>query len=187
MLSNHLRLSQLIFKPTSSHRICFNQLKNLRNVNSLTSSILPTVSSLSLSRSLKNLPLSSTFSTTATNNWKSIGKKTRKLRYKLKTHQGAKKRFFLTGRGQFKRSQSGKQHLMTGLSRQHKRRLKPMVIVNQTHSNLLRKLLPYTKRAGFRKLNEKETVWWKTSSLQKSGHALNQAIKRSNQFKNLTN
>jgi hypothetical protein len=45
------------------------------------------------------------FSISPSTHWKSIGtpKKNRKTRCKLKTHQGASKRFFVTGRGQFKR------------------------------------------------------------------------------------
>ncbi|WAR51771.1 hypothetical protein PtB15_1B207 [Puccinia triticina] len=101
-----------------------------------------------------------TFSASPSTQWKSIGspKKNRKTRAKLRTHQGASKRFFVTGRGQFKRVQAGTQHLMTGLSQSRKRKLKPMVIVKRSQTSLLRKLLPYAgKRAGFRKLDQSET------------------------------
>ncbi|KAA1127470.1 hypothetical protein PGTUg99_036996 [Puccinia graminis f. sp. tritici] len=126
------------------------------------------------------------FSISPSTHWKSIGtpKKNRKTRCKLKTHQGASKRFFVTGRGQFKRVQAGTQHLMTGLSQTRKRKLKPMVIVKRSQTSLLRKLLPYAgKRAGFRKLDQSETVWWRSGKLQKSGVALKQAIQRSHALK----
>ncbi|KNZ53340.1 50S ribosomal protein L35 [Puccinia sorghi] len=128
------------------------------------------------------------FSSGSPSQWKSIGspKKNRKTRSKLSTHQGAAKRFFVTGRGQFKRA-TGTQHLMTGMRQNRKRKLKPMIIVNPAHTPLLRKLLPYAgKRAGFRKLDQSETVWWKSRTLQISGDALKQAIHRANTLKKST-
>ncbi|PLW47272.1 hypothetical protein PCANC_12425 [Puccinia coronata f. sp. avenae] len=133
-------------------------------------------------------PQTRNFSASSSNEWKSIGtvKKNRKTRSKLKTHQGASKRFFVTGRGQFKRVQAGTQHLMTGTHQSRKRKLKPMIIINKSQTSLMRKLLPYAgKRAGFRKLDQSETVWWKSGKLQKSGLALSAAIKRSHQLKHL--
>ncbi|EGG11394.1 uncharacterized protein MELLADRAFT_74050 [Melampsora larici-populina 98AG31] len=126
------------------------------------------------------------FSSSIPSNWKSSKPKNKPNRYKLKTHQGASKRFFVTGHGQFKRSQAGKQHLMTGTSHSKKRKLKPMIIVNKTHTTKLRKLLPYVgKRAGFRKVNEVDSVWWSTGRLQKSGSALRLAILRAKGFEKL--
>ncbi|KAA1068275.1 hypothetical protein PGTUg99_031162 [Puccinia graminis f. sp. tritici] len=122
------------------------------------------------------------FSISPSTHWKLIGtpKKNRKTRCKLKTHQGASKRFFVTGQGQFKGVQAGTQHLMTILSQTRKQKLKPMVIVKRSQTILLRKLLPHAgKRAGFRKLDQSETVWWRSGKLQKSGIALKQAIQRS--------
>ncbi|KAH9823890.1 hypothetical protein DFH28DRAFT_1047773 [Melampsora americana] len=123
------------------------------------------------------------FSSSIPSNWKSSKPKNKPNRYKLKTHQGASKRFFVTGHGQFKRSQAGKQHLMTGTSHTKRRKLKPMIIVNKTHTTKLRKLLPYVgKRAGFRKVNEIDSVWWSTGRLQKTGLALKSAILRAKDF-----
>lgn len=76
-------------------------------------------------------------------------------------------------------SQAGKQHLMTGLSHTKRRKMKPMVIVNSGHSARLRKLLPYAgRRAGFRRVNQQDSVWWRLGRLQKTGLALQEAIKR---------
>ena len=76
---------------------------------------------------------------------------------------------------------------MTGMRQNRKRRLKPMIIVNSAHTPLLRKLLPYAgKRAGFRKLDQSESVWWKSRSLQVSGDALKLAIHRANLLKKST-
>ncbi|KAG0146164.1 hypothetical protein CROQUDRAFT_723057 [Cronartium quercuum f. sp. fusiforme G11] len=132
--------------------------------------------------------LKSFFSTTNPTYWKSIKPKNKPNRYKLKTHQGASKRFFVTGNGQFKRCQAGKQHLMTGTSHTNKRKLKPMIIVNKSHNNRLRKLLPYSyKRAGFRRVNERDTVWWSSGKLQKTGLALLNAINRAELLKKKIN
>ncbi|EGG11929.1 uncharacterized protein MELLADRAFT_51433 [Melampsora larici-populina 98AG31] len=90
------------------------------------------------------------------------------------------KRFFVTGHGQFKRSQAGKQHLITGTSHIRKEE------INKTHTTKLRKLLPCVgKRAGFRKFNEINSVWWSTGRLQKSGTALESAILRDKEFEKL--
>lgn len=54
-----------------------------------------------------------------------------------------------------------------------------MVIVNSGHSARLRKLLPYAgRRAGFRRVNQQDSVWWRLGRLQKTGLALQEAIKR---------
>ncbi|POV99149.1 hypothetical protein PSTT_13956 [Puccinia striiformis] len=149
--------------------------------------ILRTMRPVIINNNKKPIPLifRTSFSSSPSTQWKSIGSpnKNRKTRAKLKTHQGASKRFFVTGKGQFKRVQAGTQHLMTGLTQNRKRKLKPMVIVKKSQTSLLRKLLPYAgKRAGFRKLDQSESVWWKSGKLQKSG-ALQQAINRSNRLK----
>ncbi|CAH7687315.1 hypothetical protein BY996DRAFT_4534180, partial [Phakopsora pachyrhizi] len=119
------------------------------------------------------------FSSSSSTSWKSIPK-SKAMRIKLRTHSGASKRFFLNGNGQFKRCQSGKQHLMLNKSNRNKRDLKPMVLISsRTQTRLLRRLLPYCgKRAGFRRIDIRECVWFKSGRFQGIGDSLRSAIIR---------
>ena len=71
-------------------------------------------------------------------------------KYKLKTHQGAKKRFKLRGDGSWVYTAPGKKHLMAGASRSRQTlgKLKKRVVTVPTMIKKLHKLMPYhTKRA----------------------------------------
>ncbi|CAO3676846.1 unnamed protein product [Umbelopsis ramanniana] len=63
---------------------------------------------------------------------------------KLKSHSGAKKRFFPVGNGKFKRWQVGKRHINVGFTPERSNRLKgSLVIQNKSDTRMLRKALPY--------------------------------------------
>ncbi|KAI9262222.1 hypothetical protein BDA99DRAFT_510565 [Phascolomyces articulosus] len=62
---------------------------------------------------------------------------------KLKSHSGAKKRFFPTSNGNFKRWKVGLRHLNSSLSPERVNRLSRSVIVNPTQRKMLHKVLPY--------------------------------------------
>ena len=62
---------------------------------------------------------------------------------KVKTHSGASKRFHKTGTGKFMRKKAGKRHILTSKNRDRKRRLSGSVVVNETKTAALRRLLPY--------------------------------------------
>ncbi len=62
---------------------------------------------------------------------------------KVKSHSGASKRFHKTGTGKFVRKKAGKRHILTSKNRERKRRLSGSVIVNDTKSAALGRLLPY--------------------------------------------
>ncbi|GMV50404.1 50S ribosomal protein L35 [Nitrospirales bacterium NOB] len=61
---------------------------------------------------------------------------------KLKTHSGAKKRFRRTGTGKLVRQKAGRRHLLTGKSRDHKKRLSGLTPVPKTSVPALNRLLP---------------------------------------------
>jgi len=62
---------------------------------------------------------------------------------KVKTHSGAKKRFFRTASGKFKFGRVFKRHLLTGRSQKRKRQLRMAGIVPPAHHHQIEKLLPY--------------------------------------------
>ena len=62
---------------------------------------------------------------------------------KMKSHSGASKRFHKTGTGKFLRKKAGKRHILTSKKRDRKRRLSGSVVVDQTKSAALGRLLPY--------------------------------------------
>ncbi|KAI7906886.1 50S ribosomal protein L35 [Cokeromyces recurvatus] len=66
------------------------------------------------------------------------------MAYKLKSHSGAKKRFFPTGTNNYKRWQAGIRHLNSGFSAERVNRLSKTVFVNTTQKKMLKKALPYS-------------------------------------------
>jgi large subunit ribosomal protein L35 len=62
---------------------------------------------------------------------------------KVKSHSGASKRFHKTGTGKFIRKKAGKRHILTSKKRDRKRRLSGSVVVDQTKTAALGRLLPY--------------------------------------------
>ncbi|KAG2186367.1 hypothetical protein INT43_002805 [Umbelopsis isabellina] len=63
---------------------------------------------------------------------------------KLKSHSGAKKRFFPVANGKFKRWQVGKRHINVGFSPERTNRLMGSVMVTKkSDKRMLRKALPY--------------------------------------------
>lgn len=64
---------------------------------------------------------------------------------KMKTHRAAAKRYKVTANGKIKRRQAGKSHLLQHKSTGRKRRISSMVLVSDTHLDLISKELPYMK------------------------------------------
>ena len=62
---------------------------------------------------------------------------------KVKSHSGASKRFHKTGSGKFMRKKAGKRHILTSKKRDRKRRLSGSVVVDETRSAALGRLLLY--------------------------------------------
>ena len=62
---------------------------------------------------------------------------------KLKTRRATAKRFRVTGRGRVKRGQAFRSHLMSGRSRNRKRRLRRNALVSQADEKRIKQLLPY--------------------------------------------
>ncbi len=62
---------------------------------------------------------------------------------KQKTHSGSKKRFWLTGTGQVKRTHSGKNHKAETKNRKRKRTLRTNVLVSDTQADNIKKMIPY--------------------------------------------
>jgi large subunit ribosomal protein L35 len=62
---------------------------------------------------------------------------------KVKSHSGASKRFHKTGTGKFLRKKAGKRHILTSKKRDRKRRLSGSVVVDETRTAALGRLLPY--------------------------------------------
>ncbi|POW17483.1 hypothetical protein PSHT_06392 [Puccinia striiformis] len=121
----------------------------------------------------KPIPLifRTSFSSSPSTQWKSIGSpnKNRKTRAKLKTHQGASKRFFVTGKGSSRYTTFD-----DGLTQNRKRKLKPMVIVKKSQTVYC--------RAGFRKLDQSESVGGSLVNY-KNRACSSTAINRSNRLK----
>ncbi|KAI8996958.1 hypothetical protein BDB01DRAFT_769282 [Pilobolus umbonatus] len=72
-----------------------------------------------------------------------LGQSSRGMAQKLKSHSGAKKRFFPTSNGNFKRWQVGLRHLNSGFSAERTNRLSRKVFVDNTQKRMLRRALPY--------------------------------------------
>ncbi|OGS44295.1 MAG: 50S ribosomal protein L35 [Elusimicrobia bacterium RIFOXYD2_FULL_34_15] len=62
---------------------------------------------------------------------------------KLKSHSGAKKRFFATGTGKIKRKKPFARHILTGKSPSRMRHLKKTALLNKTDTKMIKTLLPY--------------------------------------------
>jgi ribosomal protein L35 len=79
-------------------------------------------------------------------------KKKLKKRFKLKTHQGAKKRFTLLGDGRWVHKASGKRHLQAGSSRHRQtlRKRKKVVVSKTCNIKRLHLLMPYARRRSLR-------------------------------------
>lgn len=62
---------------------------------------------------------------------------------KIKSHSGAKKRFFRTARGKWKFKKSGLQHMLTPMSAKTGRHLRKAAVMTPVDGEKIRKLLPY--------------------------------------------
>jgi large subunit ribosomal protein L35 len=62
---------------------------------------------------------------------------------KMKTHSGAKKRFFVTGTGKIRHYRSGHSHRLQVKSSTRKRRLRKDTQISEVHEDSIRKLIPY--------------------------------------------
>ena len=62
---------------------------------------------------------------------------------KMKSHSGAKKRFFATGTGKFSYRKSGKSHILEHKSPSRRCRLRKTGYVNDTLTDQIKVLLPY--------------------------------------------
>ncbi len=62
---------------------------------------------------------------------------------KIKTLQGAAKRFKVTGTGKVRRYRAAKSHLLTGKPRGRKRSLRKPGLVDKADASRIRKLIPY--------------------------------------------
>jgi len=62
---------------------------------------------------------------------------------KLKSHSGAKKRFFKTASGKFKHQRAGRRHLLAPMSGQRKQFLRTKSCLNTTEGRIIAKFLPY--------------------------------------------
>jgi large subunit ribosomal protein L35 len=64
---------------------------------------------------------------------------------KMKSNSGAKKRFRATGTGKFRRSSSGKRHLLTHKPTNRKRHLRMPGLVDKTQQKQVQAMLPYER------------------------------------------
>jgi len=62
---------------------------------------------------------------------------------KIKTNQGAAKRFKLTGTGKVKRMKAGMRHILTSKAKKTKRVLRKATTISETHAKSIKKLIPY--------------------------------------------
>lgn len=62
---------------------------------------------------------------------------------KMKTHSGAKKRFFVTGTGKVRHYHSGHSHRLSGKDAARRRRLKKDSGISVAHEERIRELIPY--------------------------------------------
>ena len=65
------------------------------------------------------------------------------MKYKIKTHTGAKKRFKLTKNGKTKRGKAFRSHILTKMSTKRKRNLRKGGYTDKTNTATIKKLLPY--------------------------------------------
>ncbi len=66
-----------------------------------------------------------------------------RIRPKLKTHSGAKKRFNLTKNGKVKRAKAFKSHILTKKDTKRTRRLRTGGYADATNVDAIRKMIPY--------------------------------------------
>jgi large subunit ribosomal protein L35 len=64
-------------------------------------------------------------------------------RIKMKTHSGAKKRFFVTGTGKVRHYHSGHSHRLSGKNAARRRRLKKDSAITVVHAKRVRSQIPY--------------------------------------------
>lgn len=62
---------------------------------------------------------------------------------KIKTHSGAKKRFFVTKNGKLKRAHVGRRHILNKKSTKRLRHLRKEGFADKTNVAQVRRLLPY--------------------------------------------
>jgi large subunit ribosomal protein L35 len=62
---------------------------------------------------------------------------------KMKSHSGAKKRFFKTGTGKFKHQRAGRRHLLAPLSGEGKQFMRTKAFLNKTDEKTMARFLPY--------------------------------------------
>ena len=62
---------------------------------------------------------------------------------KMKTHQGAAKRFKATGKGRLKHKQPYHSHILTSKSAKRKRQLRASAYMSEAETKSLKRLLPY--------------------------------------------
>lgn len=63
---------------------------------------------------------------------------------KMKSHSGAKKRFFITKKKKIKYKKSGLRHLLTGMKPARGRKLRRMGVLDPLNNTQMKKLLPYS-------------------------------------------
>ncbi|MFH1368319.1 MAG: 50S ribosomal protein L35 [Elusimicrobiota bacterium] len=63
---------------------------------------------------------------------------------KIKSHSGAKKRFFVSKRGKVKHKKAGLRHLLTGMSSNRGRNLRHSTYLNDKDGKLLKRIMPYS-------------------------------------------
>lgn len=62
---------------------------------------------------------------------------------KMKTHSGAKKRFFVTGTGKIRHYHSGHSHRLRNKDAARRRRLKKDSALTKVHEKTIKSLIPY--------------------------------------------
>ncbi len=62
---------------------------------------------------------------------------------KMKTHSGAKKRFFVTGTGKIRHFHSGHSHRLSGKDAARRRRLRKDSEISEVSKKRIRTLIPY--------------------------------------------
>jgi len=63
---------------------------------------------------------------------------------KIRSHKGAAKRFTANASGRFKRKQSHRSHILTKKTTKRKRHLRSAVLVHESDTALVKKMLPYS-------------------------------------------
>jgi large subunit ribosomal protein L35 len=61
----------------------------------------------------------------------------------MRSHSGAKKRFFKTGTGKFKHQRAGRRHLLAPLSGEGKQVMRTKSYLNTTEGKIMARYLPY--------------------------------------------